>query len=226
MTIELWIELLPVLLGAALVPVYPILVLLLLQGDGGLRKGVAFMGGNVGMRLLQGAFFGIVLTTAVADDPSQEQSGVIVAVLLLILGLLLLTTAVRKWRKVEDPDAPPPAWMTSIRTLTTLKAFGMGALFVTIAVKQWVFTISALSIISDAYLSQSVAITTYLLYTLATQITVLIPLIFFAIAPRQAEKPLRTALSWLERHNNNIMIAVSLIFGLWFSYKGLTGLLG
>ncbi len=223
MTVDLWLELLPVLIGAAAVPVYPILVLLLLQSKGGLGKAVAFVSGSVGMRLGQGLFFGFVLSTA-ASNP--ERSGTIVSVLLLLLGIFLLTTAVRKWRKVDDPDAPPPAWMSSISSLTPLKAFGMGALFVTIAIKQWVFTLSALGIISDAYLSTSTSVTTYLLYVVATQITALVPILFFAIAPTQAAQPLNNALRWLEKHNNTIMIVVSLIFGLWFTYKGLTGLLG
>ncbi|MCA9981337.1 MAG: GAP family protein [Anaerolineales bacterium] len=218
-----WLELLPVLLGAAAVPVYPILVLLLLQSKGGLGKALAFVGGVVTMRLAQGLVFGSVFATA-GDNP--ERSGVVVAVLLLMLGIFLLTTAVRKWRKVEDPDAPPPAWMSGISQLTPLKAFGLGALFVTIAVKQWVFTLSALSIIHNAYLSQTASVSTYLLYTAATQLLGVIPIIVFAIAPTQSAKPLQAALSWLERNNNTIVMLVSFIFGLWFTYKGVMGLLG
>jgi hypothetical protein len=36
---------------------------------------------------------------------------------------------------------------------------------------------------------------------------------------------MQTAQSWLERHNRVIVVTVSLIFGLWFAYKGITGLI-
>jgi hypothetical protein len=80
----------------------------------------------------------------------------------------LLVTAYKKWRKEDDPDAPPPKWMSALSGLSTLKAFGMGALLMIVAVKQWVFTLSAIAIIT---------------------------------------------------------VAVSLIFGVWFASKGITGLM-
>lgn len=54
------ITLLPLILGATLVPLYPIVVLLLLQSQGGLRKAIAFVSGATAIRLVQGVFFGFV----------------------------------------------------------------------------------------------------------------------------------------------------------------------
>jgi hypothetical protein len=56
-------ELLPVMLGAAVVPQYPIIVLLL-QSSGGLRKAIAFVSGGVTIRLVQGVLFGLVFGSA------------------------------------------------------------------------------------------------------------------------------------------------------------------
>ena len=61
-------ELLPVIVGAAAVPLYPIIVLLLLQSEKGLGKAVAFVSGGVAMRLAQGVLFGIVLGAAMAAN--------------------------------------------------------------------------------------------------------------------------------------------------------------
>jgi len=63
-----------------------------------------------------------------------------------VIGILLLITAVKQWRKEDDPDAPPPKWMATISGLSTAKALGMGALLVAIAAKQWVFTLSAIGV--------------------------------------------------------------------------------
>jgi len=222
---DVLVELIPVMVGAAVVPLYPIIVLLLLQSEGGLRNATAFVSGGVAMRLAQGALFGLVLGAAMSKN-SEEGQRLIASTLLLVVGLLLLLTAFKKWRKEEDPDDPPPKWMTGISGLTGLQALGAGALFVTIAVKQWVFTLSAIGIITEAGLGRSTSAALYLFYMLITQILVLPPLLFYALAPERAVKPLQAAQSWLERHNRVIVMIVSFVFGLWFSYKGLTGLLG
>ena len=143
-----------------------------------------------------------------------------------MIGILLLVTAFKKWRKEEDPDDPPPKWMASISSLSGARAVGTGALFVSIAVKQWVFTLSAISIINEAGLERPLSIGFYLLYITLTQTLVLPPILFYAIAPERAAKPMQAAQSWLERNNRVIVTSVSFIFGLWFSYKGITGLTG
>ncbi len=222
---NIFLELLPIIVGAAVVPLYPIIVLLLLQSEKGLGKAVAFVSGGVAMRLAQGVVFGLVLGAALAANGEDGQR-LIASTLLLIIGILLLVTAFKKWRKEEDPDDPPPKWMTSFSNLSGARAAGMGALFVTIAVKQWVFTLSALSIINEAGLERPFSIGLYLLYITLTQTLVLPPILFYAIAPERAAKPMQAAQSWLERNNRVIVTTISLIFGLWFSYKGITGLTG
>lgn len=222
---DVLLELLPVMVGAAVVPLYPIIVLLLLQGKGGLGTAVAFVTGGVTMRLAQGVLFGLVLGAAMAAN-GEDGPQLIASTLLLVIGLLLLVAAFKKWRKEADPDDPPPQWMTGISNLSGLRAVGAGALFVTIAVKQWVFTLSAISIITEANLGGSAGVGLYLFYILITQILVLPPILFYAITPQRAARPLQAAQGWLERHNRVIVMIVSFIFGLWFSYKGITGLLG
>lgn len=150
----------------------------------------------------------------------------IASTLLLVVGVLLLVTAVKTWRKEEDPDAPSPQWMANISGLTTLRAMGMGVLFLTIDAKQWVFTLSAISISSEGELGLSTGLGLYLFYILVTQMLMLLPVLGRAIAPRQVARPLEAGQTWLERNNRVIIISVSLLFGLWFSYKAVIGLLG
>lgn len=60
---------------------------------------------------------------------------------------------------------------------------------------------------------------------MATQMLVLPPIVAFAVAPQKSARPLAVAQGWLERHNRTIVIAVSLISGTWFLFKGITALL-
>jgi hypothetical protein len=218
-------DLLPLIVGATAVPFYPITVLVLLQGQGGLVKALAFVTSNIAVRLAQGVLFGIILGVALAAN-SEDGQRLGVSTLLLIVGILLLITAVKKWQKAEDPDDALPQWMTAISDLSAVKAVGAGTLFVTIAIKQWVFTLSAIGVISEAGLGGAANIGLYLFYVLATQTLVLTPILACAVAPQQVARPLKAAQSWLERRNRVIVIAVSLVFGVWFLYKGASGLIG
>jgi len=219
------VDLLPLILGAALVPLYPVVVLLLLLGEGGLRTAIAFVAGGLAVRLAQGVLFGWVFGAAAQAYPDDGPQ-IIASTLLLVVGLLLLLTGFKKWRKQPDPDDPPPQWMAALDGLAPLKAFGAGALFVTIAFKQWVFTLTAIDVIQGAALEGIAGVGLYLFFTLATQTLVLLPIVAYAVAPQQSDRPLRAAQGWLERNNRPIVLGVSLVFGLWFLIKGITGLIG
>ena len=221
---EVLVNLLPLMIGAMAVPLYPIIVLLLLQGQGGLGRAGAFVAGNVSVRLLQGLLFLFVFGAVEEAYPSTGPS-LITSTLLLVIGILLLVTGYRKWRKEEDPDAPPPGWMDGISGLSTVKAFGAGALIIVIGVKHWVFTLAAIGVIETAGLDNWSSTILYLLFILATQVLVLAPLLAFALAPGASAKPLAAIHGWLEQNNRVIMIAVSVIFGLLFFYNGVTGLM-
>lgn len=218
-------QLLPVILGATLVPLYPIVVLLLLQSQGGLRKAIAFVFGAIAVRLVQGGLFGLVFGAAAEAYPDDGPE-IIASTLLLVVGILLLIAAFKKWRKQSDPDEPPPQWMAALGGLSPLKAVGAGALMIVISVKQWVFTLTAIDVIEGATLGATASVAAYLIYTLATQVLVLLPILAFAVAPQQSARPVKAAHAWLERNNRPIVIVVSLVFGLWFSYKGIGGLIG
>lgn len=217
-------ELLPEIVAAAVVPIWIIIALFLLRGEGGLAKASAFVAGATSVRLLQGVLFGLVLR---ADDAAgEDQSGVIVATLLLVLGLLMLIAAYKTWRKEEDPDAPPPKWMTTLSELSPLKAFGMGALLVTVSVKQWVFLLSALAIIDAGQLDIAAGVLLFIIFVVGAQALILTPIILYAVAPKQSAKLLDAAQNFLERYMRAITVAVSLVFGVWFVWKGITGLMG
>ncbi|MBV9599295.1 MAG: GAP family protein [Chloroflexi bacterium] len=142
------------------------------------------------------------------------------ATLLLVIGILLLISAVRKWRKEDDPEDAPPKWMATIEQASPMKALGLGALLVAIGPKLWVFTLSALAIITAAELGLSASVATYLAYIILAQIALILAVLVCAIAPRAGGALLRGAIGWLMRYNRPISIVVALVFGLYFSWQG------
>jgi|APFre7841882724_1041349.scaffolds.fasta_scaffold30139_2 hypothetical protein len=219
------VYLLPLIVGAALLPAWIIITLFLLRGEGGILKALAFAAGALLVRLVQGVIFGYVFDTA-ADTYGESGSNLITSTLLLVVGIVMLISAVKKWRKDADPDAPPPKWMATLSGLSALKAFGVGALLMAVSIKQWVFTLSAIAVIEQAQLSRAANMLTYLFFVLAAQSLVLAPILVSAVAPVQSTKLLDAIQGWLERNNRAIVIAASSIFGVWFLWKGIAGLIG
>ena len=219
------VYLLPLIVGAALLPAWIIITLFLLRGEGGILKALAFAAGALLVRLVQGVIFGYVFDTA-ADTYGESGSNLITSTLLLVVGIVMLISAVKKWRKDADPDAPPPKWMATLSGLSALKAFGVGALLMAVSIKQWVFTLSAIAVIEQAQLSRAANMLTYLIFVLAAQSLVLAPILVSAVAPVQSTKLLDAIQGWLERNNRAVVIAASSIFGVWFLWMGIAGLIG
>lgn len=220
----LFVDLIPLILGATLAPIYPIIVLLLLQSERGLGKAIAFVIGAVVVRLAQGVIFGVVFGPAVEAETAAGLQ-VIGPTLLTVVGILLLVAGVKKWRKEEDGEESEPGWMSKLADLTVLKAAGGGILLILIGVKQWVFTLSAIAVIEEAQPGLTVGVVAYLLFVAATQMLAMLPIVAFAVAPQKSAKPLAATQGWLQRHNRVIVIAVSLIFGVWFLFDGVSSLL-
>lgn len=216
------VNLLPLVVAAVVVPLYTVAVLLLLQSENGLLKASAFVTGGVAVRLAQGILFGLVIGTACKANPEPGPRFIVST--LLILGILLLVAAWKQWQKQADPDAPTPQWMNALAGLTPLKAVGAGALFPIIAIKQWVFTLSAIGVIGEYGPGGMADAAAYVVFVLATQTGVLIPILAFALSPARAAKPLQAAQAWLERNNRAIVMVMSLVLGAWFLFKGVAGL--
>jgi hypothetical protein len=219
------LELLPLMLGAAITPVGIIVVLLLMGDRGGLGKSAAFVGGAILVRLAQGIAFGFVF----ASDPAattEAGGNLIVSTLLIVIGVLMLISAYKKWAKEEDPDAPPPRWMAAVGSLSALKAFAIGAAVIAISGKHWVFTLGAIGVLERAHLGPPVSVALFLCYVLVAQAFGLIAMIAYALSPQQAGRALGAIRKWLERNSRPVMIAVYSMFGLFFLYKGITGLAG
>jgi hypothetical protein len=223
---RLLISLLPYIIGSAVVPLQIIIGLLLLKSPKqGLFKAIAYVGGMTITRLLQGLLFSFILSRSPAFTDSSSGKNPVISTLLLVLGILLLIAAYKKWRKADDPDDPPPKWITTIDSLTPLKAFGIGLGLPLIAAKLWVFTLSALATIAAAQLGQPNSAIAYLLFILLAESLLLLPILMRIFIPERSKSVLLNLSTWLTTNNRPITITISLVFGLLFLKSGISGLL-
>jgi hypothetical protein len=221
---SLLVSLLPLIIGSAVVPVQIIMAILLLTSPKqGPAKAIGFVAGMTLVRLAQGVIFGLILTGGGSADAS-EGSGWIKSTLMLVLGILLLITAYKNFANDPDPDAPPPRWLAMLTSIGPLGALAMGAGLILIGAKLWVFTLGALGTIGEAQLGQPASTIAFLLYVLLAQSLLIMLILIRLIFPARASVLLGSLGDWLEAHNSQIVIVVSLVFGLLFLYQGVTGL--
>ncbi len=219
---SLWATLAPFVIAAALMPIELVITLALLGTPGRVRTATAATVGTVAVRLLQGLVFGAILHWGRRDNTAGGH-GWLVSAVLLVVAVVLLTTAIRELLGGDDPDDPPPKWMAALSTMTPGKALLLGGATVLISVKMWVFTFAAISAIGNAGMARSTNFATYIAFVLLGVSTHLAIIAAAAFFPRRSASFLDGSLHWLQDHNRVIMIALGLIFGGWFLYKGLHG---
>lgn len=217
------INLLPLILASALLPIWLIINIILLMGENGAARSAAFIGGATLTRLIQGILFGFIFGAAAGEGGGAP---VITSTILLLAGIMFLIKGVKTYLKEPDPDDPPPKWMTLADSLTPGKSFLLGAGGVLVALKLWVFTLAAIGTIEEANLAPTENVIAYLIYMVGCVIFFLVLLIMYIVAPESSKSTLAKMRAWLEGNNRIITIIVTAIFGVLFLYKGITGLLG
>ncbi|MFD4959044.1 GAP family protein [Microbacterium sp. NPDC058389] len=222
---ELWTTLVPLIVGAAVVPVQLTITVLLVRGPHGVRTASAWVAGRAGVMLVQGALFGFVFASpAVAGAESDDGTTPITSALLLVVAILFLAGALKQLLGHTDPDAAPPKWMSALDSFGSGRAFLLGAGLMLISAKFWVFTLTAVGAIADDQPGALEAAAIFLAYIMLSSATHLGIIVTVAAAPHRSAAVLDAVSGWLARHNRVLMIVIGLVFGIWFAIKALHGL--
>ena len=214
------INLLPLIFAAALLPGWIIMILTLLRDERGRTKAAAFVAGALLVRILQFILLGRLFDSIVSAE-GERVFDLIPATLFLLAGILLFTTAAKAWawRQSDDADAPSPKGLT-LSGASAARAFGVAFVMMGIAIKQWVFTLAAIAIIEEGKSGQSNSAIAYLIFILGAHSLMLAPIIGSIVAPASSTR----VLDWLKRNERIITTIVSVIFGVWFIARGMSGL--
>jgi hypothetical protein len=217
------LELIPLAVASALLPLPLIVTVLLLRSQAGRVAAVAWTAGMAATRLVQGALAALLLDR-VFGAAGDGAKGPVVSTLLIVLALLFYALAVRKLANAPDDDAPPPRWMESLESATPGRAFALGCGLMALSVKSWVFTLSAAAAIADARLETSTAALAYVGFVLLAQGLQLLLLALAFLVPARADAVLAWCAEQLDRYSRPLLIAVGLLFGTVFLLEGLAGL--
>ena len=227
MTAEEWRGLVPLILGSAIEPIEIAITIMLLASPARLRAAGSWIGGHIVTRLVQGVIFGTILHWGARMSHQTPGRHVITATILSVVALLFLVTAARALLTGDDPDKPPPKWMTMLTSATPTKAFLIGIGVMAVSVKAWVLTLAAIGVIgtagSEAGLGRVSNAATYLAFVALAASGNLLVIGVAALLPGRSRALLEATLSWITRNDRYIVIGVGLVFGIWFGIKSLRG---
>jgi threonine/homoserine/homoserine lactone efflux protein len=186
---------------------------LILSADGGTRKGLAFILGWLACLVVVIAAV-VLLTGGEPPQPKTAPSNAVLAIK-LALGVVLILIAVRQRRRMGRPRKPP-AWMAGLDRLAPWSAAGLAAFL-----QPWTLVAAGAATVAQATLATAGNYLALLLFCLLATSSFLYLELYAAFAPAAASGRLERLRAWLDAHQEQVIIVVSLLLGLWLTGKSI-----
>jgi Sap-like sulfolipid-1-addressing protein len=215
------LKMLPFALGS-IAPTMIGLVVIFLTGTRGAVQSCAFLLGKYVLYV----FWGLVALDVVDQlvSPGLKVSRSVSDGFFLLAGLLLLLLAVRNFFVEDDPDAPPPKFMTMVAKLGPIKLFGLGIGISIIQPRFIIFVLLGASMIVEARLSTTENFISLLVLALFMVWPMLIPLVVYLVMGEHGVEAMQSMKSWLQKNQRKINVVVMGMIGIFLLFLGLTGM--
>ncbi len=207
------LDLLLIGLGITLEP-FPLTgFILILSSERGIWKGLAFILGW--LACLVAVIAAVLLTTGGNPPKSQSAQSTAVTAIKLAIGIVLILLAVRQRRRMGRPRKPP-TWMASLDRLSLWSAAGLAAFL-----QPWALVAAGAATVAQAKLSTAGDWVTLMLFCLLGTSSFLYLELYAAFAPAKAQLRLDRMRTWLDSHQDQVLIGVFLLLGFWLAGKSI-----
>jgi threonine/homoserine/homoserine lactone efflux protein len=187
--------------------------ILVLTSERGTWKGLAFILGWLACLIAVIAAV-IVSTGNNPPEPNTVPSDAALAVK-LAAGVALILIALRQRRRMGQPKKPP-AWMARLDQLSLWGAAGLAAFL-----QPWTLVAAGAATIVEAKLDTVGSYLVLILYCLLATSSFLYLELATVFAPAKSEPQLERMRKWLDSHQDQVLIAVFLLLGLWLAGKSI-----
>ena len=143
-----------------------------------------------------------------------------------MVGGLLLVLALKQLLGAPDPDAPPPAYMAKLESMSVSGALVTGLVLGLVNVKQLGIYAAGIAEIVEADVSTAQGWVALAILFLLIQIGVIAPILAYMFARDWATKTLTALRGWLIAHNRVISIVLGLVVGALFVIAGVAQITG
>src|SRR6201994_118147 len=184
--------------------------LVLLPSKRGVRKGAAYVFGWL-VSLAAVVAITVVATGNSPPKPSTAPSLAALAVK-IALGAVLVWIAVRHIRARGRPKPPkkPPKWQAHVDSMSPWFALGLAP-----TLQPWVLIGAGAATVVEAKLSSWESFLALFLYCVLASASYLAMEIYAVFRPAQSQTLLARFRAWINTHTDQVIIAGSLIIGLW-----------
>ena len=207
------LDLLLIGLGITLEPFPLIAFLLILSSEKGTRKGLAFVLGWLACLIAVIAAV-VLLTGGQPPAPATTPSTAVLAIK-LTLGVVLMLYAVRQWHRMGRPRKTP-AWMGRLDQLSAWTAAGLAAFL-----QPWALVAAGAATVSQAKLSSVAEYLVLVLFCLLATSSFLYLELSAAFRPASAEALVKKLRTWLDTHQEQVIVVISLLLGFWLAGKSI-----
>ena len=187
--------------------------ILVLTSERGTWKGLAFILGWLACLIAVIAAV-IVSTGNNPPEPNTVPSDAALAVKLAV-GVVLILIALRQRRRMGQPKKPP-AWMARLDQLSLWGAAGLAAFL-----QPWTLVAAGAATIVEAKLDTVGSYLVLILYCLLATSSFLYFELAAVFAPAKSGPQLERMRKWLDEHQDQVLIAVFLLLGLWLAGKSI-----
>lgn len=223
---DLWLALLPLLLAMLISPARTIAVIMLLHTP---KKGLtafAYVCGMVTSMMMQGIIFGFLFSfIGLTTEERSADLATIVSVLFIVAGIIMLVGAAKFIFQEEDDDKPPPAWLEKIEHRSPRQAYSTGIGWLMVSPKQWVFVLTAVAVVFTANLSNIASLINFFIFTVLVQLMYFLIIGIHLLMPRRSDQILDSIFRWIKNNFRPVVIVIFTGFGLFFLFKGISGLI-
>jgi threonine/homoserine/homoserine lactone efflux protein len=207
------LDLLLIGLGITLEPFPLTAFILVLSSEKGTWKGLAFILGW--LACLVAVIAAVIVSTG--NNPPEPQtvpSDAALAVKLAV-GVVLILIAVRQRRRMGRPRKPP-AWMARLDQLSLLGAAGLAAFL-----QPWTLVAAGAATVVQAKLDTAGSYLVLILFCLLATSSFLYLELYATFASGKAAARLERMRKWLDSHQDQVIIAICLLLGLWLAGKSI-----
>jgi threonine/homoserine/homoserine lactone efflux protein len=183
--------------------------ILVLSAEKGIWKGLAFILGWLACLVVVIA----AVIAATGNDPPKPQTVPSTAALAvkLAVGVGLIGYALRKRRQMGQPRKPA-AWMAKLDRLSLLSVAGLAAFL-----QPWTLVAAGAATILEAKLTTPESYLALIFFCLLATASFLYLEIYATFAGERAEARLQRLREWLNSHQDQVLIGVFLLLGLWLA---------
>ena len=207
------LDLLLIGLGIALEPFPLTAFILVLSAEKGIWKGLAFILGWLACLVVVIA----AVFVATGNNPPKPQTVPSDAALAVKLaaGLVLLLIALRTKRREGQPRKPA-GWMARLDRLSLLSVAGLAAFL-----QPWTLVAAGAATVAQAKLATAGSYLVLVLFCLLATSGYLYLELYATFAGDRADARLTRLREWLSTHQDQVIIALCLLLGLWLTGKSI-----